>query len=155
MSAVEAQRCNFMGGDHCKNKIAHESGLCAVHRYSRRIQTPMGQVGEKFGLGDPNDFLTKLQREREEPIPADSAGIPGFPYLRKADLQSWYQYRVTGNPSCRPQNEDILDRYPTVIPLVDGSDLNGFEVAVYDSEGTLHVLSLRVGPQRGGLVVDR
>lgn len=120
----------------CRNTTKSPTRLCYVHRNARSVYTPGGQLS--FRAGGPIDFIPRVEREEKVPVPRDSAGIKGFPYMTKGDVaryRDWYH----GVQGAMPSRYDVLDRWPIKLKDVYGRDLDGWEVAIYDSDSDLNL----------------
>ena len=157
MSAVAAEgrrpgqavRCRAPQG--CARRTTNPDGLCHFHAHLGTVQTPAGSVALR-GRG-VTALPARLARERETSVPADSAGIAGWPYATRADVERFREYLRTRDPGLRPPASVALDRFPLVAPERRGGDLTGAEVAVVDAAGEPHALAIDDDGQH--VVVDQ
>lgn len=121
---------------NCGNTTQHPTGLCYVHVSMRQVTTPGGQAA--FRTGDVIDLQSRIERESQVPVPPNTAGIPGFPFMTMDDVQRVRAF-LSGDDRYRPSRHDVIDRFPISVNEVRGGELAGWEAGVYDGEGTLHV----------------
>lgn len=138
MSNIKIQ-CRYIinGQRQCLNDALEGSVTCSPHSKKAIVYTPGGQ--KVFRSGGSLDLGPKLAKERDWAIPENSAGIEGFPYTTADDLEAYRLWKTGQSPTI--DSHDILDRFPLEVRDIAGSDLNGTEVAIYDSYGAVWELA--------------
>lgn len=149
MSNIKIQ-CRYIinGQRQCLNDALEGSLQCSPHSKKAIAYTPGGQ--KVFRSGGSLDLGPKLAKERDHAIPNDSAGIEGFPYTSKADLEAYRLWKTDQSKSI--DSHDILDRFPLNVFDAAGMDMNGTEVAIYDSYGA--VWELAKGEDGSSIVLE-
>jgi len=124
----------------CKNPLRTDAPIryCRFHEHEQLAVTPKGQHGFRNATG-PGSWQYRLQKEREQEFPRDSAGIKGYPFFTMDDLESQVEY-MRGNDLHKPTSENVLERFPLQSIIMMGRDVKGDEIAVIDGSGNIHIL---------------
>ena len=134
-----SQKCRH---EPCNNPTTNPTGYCYAHEHLVPGVTPRGQYVQRRGNG-PLSLPVRLAREERVPVPADSLGVTGFPYFSRSDALAYRSF-LQGDERYRPPVDIILERFPVVAEDVDGLEITGTEIGVYDDDDDLHLFDQSV-----------